>query len=161
MLITAIHMKRKLLFYTSAYMLVLLFLQLGLKAQTGSTDTSGLDTVIIDEKNRGYASNVISPKNALSQQEYATFIHKEFTASPIFKKNKLSAKLELAVVVEKDGTASAYTAKTDAPAELYGELIRILKMLPKRIPGTRDGKPARFRIYQPFEFSYKNDTPAD
>jgi len=154
-------MRRKLLSYTSAYLLVVLLLQISVNAQTLPADTTGLDTTIIDEKSRAYGSNVVSPQNALNQQEYATFVHKEFTASPIFKKNKLNAKLELAVVIEKDGTASSYTAKTDAPAELYEELIRILKLLPNRIPGTRDGKPARFRIYQPFEFSYKTENPTE
>ena len=34
------------------------------------------------------------------------------------------------------------------------ELVRILKLFPNYIPATKKGKPIRYRIYQPFEFSY-------
>jgi len=65
--------------------------------------------------------------------------------------------VEIATVVEMDGSTSTYIVKGTGPVAMKEELVRILKLLPKSIPATRDGKPIRYRNYQPFEFTYKHE----
>jgi len=85
---------------------------------------------------------------------FAEFITKNYQYSESDKQNGVSGKLVLDVLIEKDGSTSAVTVYKSASREMDAEAVRVIKLMPKRIPGTKDGKPARFRISLPLGFSY-------
>lgn len=73
----------------------------------------------------------------------------------MIQKNRLYTKLAVVMTIEKDGSISNYEVKGTGTQVMRNEIVRILKLLPKYTPGTRDGQPARFRLSQPFEFKYE------
>ncbi|WP_276090376.1 hypothetical protein [Pedobacter sp. JY14-1] len=141
---------------TSLCFLILLLFAGGRQgfAQTESPLTQVADTTIYDDRTGSDGHELILPQMALSMQEYNSFFHKHFISSKIMQENKIYTKLEVARVIEKDGTVSSWNVTGVGPAEVKSEVVRILKLLPPYTPGLRDGKPARFRLYQPFEFKH-------
>ena len=127
-------------------------------AQSISVDSLDQDTTVIDERKSTFGQNVISPTSVLEPLAYSRFINAQFDASAIFKKNREYTKVEIATIVEKDGSTSIFVVKGIGPAAMKAELVRILKLFPNRIPATKNGKPIRYRVYQPFEFIYKTET---
>jgi len=123
-------------------------------AQTESQQTQAADTTIYDDRTASDGHEITLPQMALSLQEYNSFFHKHFISSKIMRENRVYTKLEVIRVIEKDGTVSSWTVDGAGPAEVKSEIVRILKLLPPYTPGLRDGKPARFRLYQPFEFKH-------
>ena len=124
------------------------------KAQSVTKETLANDTTIYDDKtlSNGHDLQLAQPISGWENQY--KLINKEFSASPVLKKNRSYTKVEIASIVEKDGSVSAYTVKGTGPETMKNELVRILKLTNKYKPGTRDGQPVRCRIYQPFEFKY-------
>jgi len=125
------------------------------KAQSASKETLANDTTIYDDKTPSNGHDLQLPQPTLGWEPQYKLINKEFTASAVFKKNKIPTKVEVASLVEKDGSVSAYTVKGTGPETMKNELVRILKLTVKYEPGTRDGEPVRCRVYQPFEFKYE------
>nr|WP_084407000.1 energy transducer TonB [Pedobacter panaciterrae] len=145
-------MKRFILFCLSLVMLTAI--SQNSIAQTNSKDTSSADTTLYDDRTPSEGHDLRLPQSTLDNQEYSRFINKEFSASTVLKKNRNYTKVEVTRIVEKDGSVSSYTVSGTGPESMKNELVRILKLLPSYTPGTRDGKPVRFRMYQPFEFKY-------
>lgn len=75
-------------------------------AQSISVDSLDQDTTVIDERKSTFGQNVISPTSFLEPLAYSRFINAQFDASAIFKKNREYTKVEIATIVEKDGSAS-------------------------------------------------------
>jgi hypothetical protein len=125
-------------------------------AQSKSLDSLVSDTTIIDEKQSWFGMNINSPQSTLKPEEYSRLINTHFAASPILKKNNQYMKVVIATITEKDGSVSSYIVKGVGPSVMKEELVRILKLLPNNTPATKDGKPIRYRSYQPFEFSYSS-----
>ena len=123
-------------------------------AQSISVDSLARDTTVIDEKQSTFGQNIIRPKSVLEPLAYSRFINAKFDSSAVFKKNRAYTKVEIAAIVEKDGSTAIFTVKGVGPAAMKAELVRILKLFPNSIPATKDGKPIRYRVYQPFEFIY-------
>ena len=123
-------------------------------AQTALKYNSAADTTLYDDRTPSEGRDFKLPQSTLNQQDYTRFIQKEFAASGIIQKNSIYTKLEIISIVEKDGHISAYGIKGTGPEAMKTEIVRILKLLPKYTPGTIDGKAARFRLRQPFEFNY-------
>ncbi|WP_167335417.1 energy transducer TonB [Pedobacter kyungheensis] len=146
-------MKRPLLLTLS--LLILMLIGQKLKAQDSLKVNAAVDTTIYDDKAATEGYFLMLPQSTLSQQDYNLFIHNQFSASPIIKKNRLYTKLEISMLVEKDGSVSKYEVKGTGTQLMRNEMVRILKLLPKYTPGTRDGQKVRVKLHQPFEFKYE------
>lgn len=149
----AISMKRQILLTLSLLMLITISQKA--KAQDTTKVNDLADTAIYDDRMPSGGHPHKLPLSPLSQLDYTQFINKQFDASSIIKKNRLYTKLEVTMVVEKDGSVSKYDVKGTGTEAVKNELVRILKLLPKNTPGTTDGQPGRFRLHQPFEFKYE------
>ena len=111
---------------------------------------------IIDTKANWDGQDIIPP--LLLKVDQTDFISKQLDASAVIKSNKVDTKMEVSAVVEADGSMSSFKVKGTGPAVVGTEFIRIIKRMPKYKPGTKNGKPARFRCYYPFELKYTKDT---
>ena len=72
---------------------------------------------------------------------------------PVALKNKLTGKVILAFVVEKDGSLSDIKVLVGATAEMNEEAIRLMKESPKWIAGMQNGKPRRVEYSVPVIFN--------
>jgi hypothetical protein len=136
-------------------LLILITISQKTKAQDSTKVNTLADTTIYDDKLSSEGHVYKFPLSPLNQVDYTQFINNQFATSSVIKKNKLYSKLEVTMVVEKDGSVSNYQVKGTGTEAMKNEIVRILKLLPKNTLGTRDGQAARFRIHQPFEFKYE------
>lgn len=136
-------------------LLMLLLINQKVKAQDSLKVNAVADTTIYDDKASTEGHHLMLPQSPLSDMDYMKFIHNQFSDSPIIKKNRLYTKLEITMLVEKDGSVSKYEVKGTGTREVRNEIVRILKFLPKYMPGTRDGQLVRVKLHQPFEFKYE------
>jgi hypothetical protein len=136
-------------------LLILITISQKTKAQDSTKVNTLADTTIYDDKLSSEGHVYKFPLSPLNQVDYTQFINNQFATSSVIKKNKLYSKLEVTMVVEKDGSVSNYQVKGTGTEAMKNEIVRILKLLPKNTLGTRDGQAARFRIHQPFVFKYE------
>lgn len=116
---------------------------------------NNLDSVIVDITKNTYDSNIVPPRFNGSDVDYGKFIADNFHHPSPEKENNVGGQVLLDVIVEKDGTLSSITVKQSATKNIDDELIRVIKLMPKYIPGTKDGKAARFRIRLNMTFNTK------
>lgn len=146
-------MKKQILLLLS--LLLLIAIGQKVKAQDNLKVNAVVDTTIYSDQASSEGHNVMLPQSILSLGDYNMFVNNQFSISPIIKKNRLYTKLEVITLVEKDGSVSNYEVKGTGTQVMRNEIVRILKLLPKYAPGTRDGMKARFKLHQPFEFKYE------
>lgn len=80
----------------------------------------------------------------------------QFVAKNIkWPKGKLTihGKVIIDFVVEKDGCVSNVTVKKGLAPEFDAEAVRVIKLSPKWIAGTSNGKPRRFAMNIPINFA--------
>lgn len=68
------------------------------------------------------------------------------------KKDKASGMVIIEFIVEKDGTITNVKAVKWSNEDLAKEGERVIKLFPKYIPGTIDGKPVRVKLMFPLRF---------
>jgi hypothetical protein len=135
--------------------LILITISQKAKAQDTTKVNALADTTLYDDRTPSEGHKYMLPQSTLSQENYTQFINNQFATSSVIKKNKLYTKLEVTTIVEKDGSVFRYEVTGTGTEAMKNEIIRILKLLPKYMPGTTDGQAARFRLRQPFEFKYE------
>ena len=134
-------MKRLSKFYI---VLFLASLSLNLAAQETGKSVIETDTTIID-LNRPYYGNVKPPKFRGTEHGLQGYIADKFGFEQKEINSGAKGEVVIWVYIERDGSISQtrFDKNTYSP---YGERVRgILLHAPKHIPGTRDGKPARFK----------------
>ncbi len=75
--------------------------------------------------------------------EFYKFVGQNFRIPEEASKSKVETKIAMQFMVEKDGSLSEIKIVKDAGYGIGEEAMRILKLSPKWIPGTQDGKPVR------------------
>lgn len=80
------------------------------------------------------------------------FVAENFEFSEEASKMKLAGKVYLTFMIEKDGSLSEFRILRDMGYGTGEEAVRVLKLCPKWIPGTIDGKPARVQYSLPINF---------
>ncbi|WP_235831007.1 M56 family metallopeptidase [Flavobacterium ustbae] len=75
--------------------------------------------------------------------EFYKFVGQRFKVSAEASKNNVETKISMQFMVEKDGSLSEFKIVKDAGYGLGEEAIRVLKLSPKWIPGSENGKPVR------------------
>ncbi|MFD1603572.1 M56 family metallopeptidase [Flavobacterium artemisiae] len=76
-------------------------------------------------------------------QEFYKFVGENFKIPEEASKNKVDVKIYMEFMVEKDGSLSEFKATKGDVYGIGNEAIRILKLSPKWIPATQEGKPVR------------------
>jgi len=75
--------------------------------------------------------------------EFYKFIGKNFKMPLEASKGKINGKVDMSFSVEKDGTLSDFKIEKDPGFGLGEEAVRVLKLSPKWIPGSKDGEPVK------------------
>lgn len=75
--------------------------------------------------------------------EFYKFVGNNFRIPAEASKNKIETKIAMQFMIEKDGSLSEITIVKDAGYGIGDEAVRILKLSPKWIPGSENGKPVR------------------
>ena len=71
--------------------------------------------------------------------------------------NKQSGKVIAAFIVESSGDVTDVRILEGNIRELNYEVLRVLKRMPKWIPGKRNGKPIRTQVTLPVEFNFDDE----
>ena len=83
--------------------------------------------------------------------EFYKLVGMNFKIPKDVAKNKLQGKMVIEFMVERDGTLSDFKIVKDLDYALGDEAIRVMKLSPKWIPGSLDGKPARVKYTMPIK----------
>lgn len=75
--------------------------------------------------------------------EFYKFVGQNFKVPAEASKNKIDAKVFMQFMVEQDGSLSEFKILKDGGYGIGDEAIRVLKLSPKWIPASIDGKPVR------------------
>lgn len=83
----------------------------------------------------------------------ANFIYKNMKYPEDARQNRISGRVFVNFVVEKDGTVNEVTVSKGVHQSLDAEALRIVKSLPRFTPGMRDGRNDRYNMILPVTFS--------
>lgn len=134
--------------------LLLLVLSSNLFAQDSAKPFVEADTSIID-LNRPYYGNVKIPKFPTQEHGIQGYIIDKFRFTQKELDNGAKGEVNIWIYIERDGTISQTRFdKNTNPA--FGDRVRnLLLHAPKYTPGTKDGKPARFKVMLVQKFESK------
>ncbi|RYF23265.1 MAG: hypothetical protein EOO42_07455 [Flavobacteriales bacterium] len=121
---------------------------------TNCTSIQSTEPVIYDAKKWKPSSGIIPARFPSNNPASEKLVIERLGDSKTLKKIKINTKFDVAILVEKNGQVSSITADKSAHPLVAKEAIRLLKLLPRATPATKDGMPVRFRIY--YNISFKN-----
>jgi TonB family protein len=75
------------------------------------------------------------------------------TFFPLDVPDNVEGKVLVTFIVEKDGSVTNVKVIKSAHSSLSNEAIRVIKRMPKWIPGKKDGNLVRTKLIMPFAFS--------
>lgn len=78
---------------------------------------------------------------------------KKKTYFPLDVPDNVEGKVLVTFIVEKDGSVTNVKVIKSAHSSLSNEAIRVIKRMPKWIPGKKDGNLVRTKFVMPFVFS--------
>ena len=108
-----------------------------------------IDTKQQNETVREPAEIELPPKFPGGITEFYKFIGKNFRVPEEASKNNSKGKIYIQFMIEKDGTLSEFKVLKGIGNGLDEEAIRVLKLSPKWIPGSLQGKPTRVQYSLP------------
>lgn len=83
------------------------------------------------------------------------FLSKTINYPIVLKENKVEGKVICSFIVGKDGSLSEFEI-VNKPEPLFAEeTIRVMKLMPKWIPGKQNGKPVNVKFTLPVKFQLK------
>ncbi|UWY29586.1 M56 family metallopeptidase [Flavobacterium sp. TR2] len=89
------------------------------------------------------SANTKEPQFPGGIEKFYMFVGQNFKMPEEFSKQKIEGKLFIEFMVEKDGSLSEFNVVKDLGYGAADEAIRVLKLSPKWIPATENGKPVR------------------
>lgn len=105
---------------------------------TAQTSFNGKNSIDVNEK-----ADVKQPQFPGGIEKFYMFVGQNFKMPEEFSKQKKDGKLFIEFMVEKDGSLSEFNVVKDLGYGVADEAIRVLKLSPKWIPATENGKPVR------------------
>jgi len=98
----------------------------------------------LQNDNINYVStSVKEPQFPGGIEKFYMFVGQNFKIPAEFSKQKIEGKLFMEFMVEKDGALSEFKVVKDLGYGVGDEAIRVLKLSPKWIPASENGKPVR------------------
>lgn len=90
--------------------------------------------------------------NECSKKKFEKFFLENYEYPAIAKANRIQGVVYVKFVVEKDGTISDPVVVRDIGAGCGEEAVRVVKLMPKWVPGKQRGVPVRVQITMPVTF---------
>jgi len=103
------------------------------------------------------AGNIKEPQFPGGIEKFYMFVGENFKIPAEFEKQKAEGKLKMQFMVEKDGTLSEFKIVKDLVYGAGDEAIRVLKLSPKWIPATENGKTVRVLYSLPITIQSSKD----
>lgn len=121
-----------------------------LAASNSNVSGNGIDTAGL-----GKAFTVIEKFPAFPGGELARkkFIRENIKLSQAFVDAKMKGTVYISFIVEVDGSISNVTVVSGIGLGCDEEAVRVVKLMPKWVPGTRKGEPIRIVLKMPITFS--------
>ena len=98
---------------------------------------------ITDKVYKSGDSEIKQPEFPGGMMEFYKFVGQRFKVPAEASLNNVDTKIAMRFMVEKDGSLSEITIVKDVGYGLGAEATRVLKLSPKWIPGSEQGKPVR------------------
>lgn len=134
----------------------------GMKDESGSDDNEGVMVVGYGESKSDNAGD--SPEQVFAvvekmpeypggQYALSTFIAKTMNYPKIAQESGIQGRVVCSFIINKDGTISETQVISGIDPSLDQEALRIIRAMPKWIPGTQKGKAVRVKFTVPVTFS--------
>lgn len=117
------------------------------KEDKSSVDTKSLNDTII------YNDVEIMPEFQKGEDAMYRFFAKKLKYPRAAKENGITGNVIITYVVEKDGSLTDVKCLKDIGGGCGAEGIRVVKLMPKWIPGKKNGVPVRVQFNMPIRFS--------
>ena len=140
--------------------LFLLFLFLPLSNSVwGQVHTNGNDTLSqtsvkqeVKEESNIFINVDPSPQFPGGEAALLKFIEENLCPFPGGVESDITGRVTLSFIVEADGTLTHFEVMRSPAKELSEEALRVVKLMPKWLPATQNGKPVRIRYVLPIIF---------
>ncbi|WP_146198668.1 M56 family metallopeptidase [Pararcticibacter amylolyticus] len=123
-----------------------------------NVDTAGKSTAAGDTSIHDFAAIDVLPNFPGGMPMFYQYVSKEFKYPLEAQKNKITGRLIINFVVEKDGSLNGIRVLRDLGNGLGEEAVKMLKNSPKWVPGTQNGKPVRVMYTLPIMVQPKPET---
>jgi protein TonB len=135
------------------------------KTQEGSDD--GVDLGILDEYGTGPTAPPVveapkkeeiftrveqMPQFGSGERELLEYLAKNIKYPTIARENGIQGTVVIQFVVDKDGSVTEPTVVREVGGGCDEEALRVIKTMPKWIPGKQQGKPVKVRYTLPVKF---------
>jgi len=107
------------------------------------------------DKNKEKNSKIKKPEYPGGINEFYKLVGMNFQIPTEADKNKVEGTLLIKFMVEKDGSLSEFKIEKDLGYGITDEAIRVIKLSPKWIPGSENGKAVRIEYSMPITIQAK------
>lgn len=120
-----------------------------------SATESNNNNPIHPEKHKGevvYSMSEVMPEYPGGISALLAFLNQHVKYTEHAKQNKIEGRVIVAFVVEKDGTPANFKIIKSLEPSLDNETLRVVSLMEKWNPGTKDGEPVQVRYVLPVQF---------
>ena len=118
---------------------------------TENVETQAVETVVNDDS-EVYGAVEVLPEYPGGTAAMFDFIQKNVKYPESAKEKGIEGRVFVQFVVEKDGSLSSFQVLRGVSDDIDAEAIRVLKAMPKWMPGMNNGEPVRVQYTMPFKF---------
>ena len=125
----------------------------------GSISLSAQDTVKVigNESEETFVIVEQMPVFPGGDEAMRNFIMNNIFYPEFERENCVQGLVVVSFIVEKDGSLSNFSLLKKVSPGIDSEAVRMLRLMPKWIPGTQSGKPVRVSINLPIRFTLSDD----
>ncbi|WP_340112431.1 energy transducer TonB [Maribellus mangrovi] len=105
------------------------------------------------EKEKVYTEVDVMPEYPGGQDAFLKFISENVKYPENAKKNEIQGKVFVNFVVDETGAVTKVKVVRGVDPELDKEAVRVIKLLEKFTPGTKDGKAVKVKYTVPINFA--------
>ena len=102
-----------------------------------------------------FAQDKTKPQFPGGEQQLVAFLSKNIRYPPEANKNRWQGKTLIAFFVNTDGSLSDFAVQKSSWPVLDAEALRVVKLMPKWIPATENGKTIKEKVVLPVMFNLK------
>ena len=117
----------------------------------GYAQTSVTDTVLVD------SNTYTIPHFPGEEKDLFKFLGKNVHYPPDAREKNIQGKVILQFIVNEDGSISDIQVVQSLSSDCDSEAIRVVKKMPRWIPGTKNGIPIKSQFKFPFSFKLATD----
>ena len=132
------------------------------KADASPKKSLQLQEVLISNDNtiKEFSSVDVLPEFPGGLETWSNYLQGNLKYPKLAKDNKVTGRVIVSFIVEKDGSLSEIKVLRGLGAGLDEEAVRVLKASPKWRPGIQDGKAVRVAYTMPIFFQLANNPPS-